>query len=107
MTAQPNYYNKVQALGNATTSGDTLDFLDQVSQKPFEATLLRLYNYETAIDIYVNMSGRGNKATTTDLRVRACSDLGWAPVPRISSITAYTTSTSAADKLLGVVALGG
>ena len=96
-TGTPSYFNAHVALGNASTASVATTF-------PFAAPQLRLANFE-AVDIYVNL--RGTAATTADMLVRACSDLGLLTITNpTSQISSYTTSTSAADKLLRVTALG-
>ena len=94
---QPNYFSAAVALGNAATSHIATTFA-------FAAAQLRLANYE-AVDIFVNL--RGDAASTSDMIVRSCSDLGLMTLYNpTSQITSVTTSTSAADKLLRVTAIG-
>ena len=106
MGAQPNYYSASLNLGNATTCNDGAPtFVDRNSGQKFEASFVRLRSLETAIDIYVNYYG--GVATTMDSIVRACSDTGFFRVPPMSGLTAYTTSTTAANKVLNVTVMGG
>lgn len=94
----PSYYSTQLPIGNAATSAEIVSF-------GFPAKVLRLENYET-VDIYVNL--KGSLASTIDLYLRSCggkAELGNLPVP-VGAISAYTTSTGAANKLLRVLALG-
>lgn len=94
----PNYYATQAALGNASTAALSID-------PGFLVKSLRLENFE-AVDFYVNM--KGNAATTLDFFLRSCGgklEMANLAVP-LRTLSAYTTSTGAANKLLRVLALG-
>lgn len=96
MRADPNYFSTQLSFSTTTTDDSTLIGLG------FPATALRLLN-TCNDDVYARLDG--NVATTKDLRVRACSEVFWSPLPPFSFLGLYTT---AATKLvLGVTALGG
>ena len=95
--ANPNYYS-TQAPVTASSTDVVADAFG------FNAKTLRFLNTE-AVDFYVRTDS-GGVASTADMRIRACSETVLQSMPMISGFTAYTTSTSAAAKLLGLTALG-
>ena len=98
-TAFPNYYTERLTVGVSTTAGAAAAF-------GFNATYLKLLNTE-ATDWFVRLNSTSVAATTADMRVRACSEVVMPMVPPCAGLTAYTTSTAAAAKVLDVTALGG
>ena len=95
MGANPNYHGLLFTLG-ATTSGDQAYVVDSNTGRPFEASFMRILNTNT-VDLYLNLGTTGkNAASTTDLRIRACSDYPPFQIPRLSTLAAYTTSTAGA-----------
>lgn len=98
MGAQPNYFSAALSIGTSTSGA--------LFAPGFDAVRLRILN-TTAFDLYVKLGATGlTAATTTDLRIRACSDLPPFDIPPTSSLIAYTTSTAGAS-IFNVAALGG
>lgn len=95
MSEFPQWYSTQLAIGNATTCADTVSF-------GFNAEFLRLANYE-AVDIYIDL--QGNKASTSAMYLRACSDVYFSNTPPIAGVGAKTTSTAATDKILRITAM--
>lgn len=105
MVANPNYFGKLFTLG-ASTSGDVAEVIDSNTGKPFEATHLRILN-TSAFDLYLKLGATGkNAASTTDFRVRACSDYPPFEIPTLSSLAAKTTTTAGAQEF-HIAFLGG
>lgn len=69
----------------------------------FAATYLRFLN-TSAVDIYCNLKS-SSAASTSDFRVRACSEVVLPSLPCVTGLAIYSTSTGAAPPTLNVTAL--
>lgn len=100
MADAPNFHSEQLTVGASTTGAVATAF-------GFGARTLRLLNTE-AVDFYVRPGTTSTADVSTgSMRVRACSEVVLPGLPPLRGLAAYTTSTSASAKLLGVTALGG
>ncbi len=93
----PNWYSTQLTFSTTTTDERNVIGLG------FPATALRVIN-SCADDVYVRLGSSG-VATSADMRVRACSELGLSGLPPFSFVSLYTTAATGTKA--GVTALGG
>lgn len=93
----PNFYSCA-----ATRSASTGVLGDRFG---FNATSLRLLNTE-AVDIYIHLAST-SIATTSAMRVRACSEMTISLMTPAAGYCIFGTSTGATGVVLNVTAFGG